>query len=197
MSRNLDLEARLASLLGDVFGETIWDDSVHETARRVIRAWEEYAQHTHGSQVPGEVELPFKFTTFPIKSGEKQMVLVNDIEFSSMCAHHLLPFVGRAHIAYLPAELKVGLSKIPRLVDYWASRPQIQEQLTGQIAHDLKARLRAQGVMVVVEAQHTCMCARGVRKHNGMMRTSLPTGVFLSSQAARDEFFHLLALARQ
>lgn len=191
---NEDGVGKLAALLADMFGDTCWDDSVDETAQRVMKYWREMSEFSHRDDIPGEAELPFKCTVFPATA--KQMVLVNDIEFASLCAHHLLPFIGRVHVAYIPSELQIGLSKIPRLVDFWAKRPQVQENLTYQIAEDLKKRLKAQGVMVVVEAQHTCMCARGVRKHNGMMRTSLPLGVFLSNPAARDEMFHLLGLAR-
>jgi GTP cyclohydrolase I len=120
-------------------------------------------------------------------------VVVKEIEFSSVCAHHLLPFYGSAHVAYIPNKLAVGLSKIPRLVDYWASRPQLQERLTDQIAHDLKRRLEAHGVAVVIEARHTCMACRGVRKHNGAMVTSSMLGVFLTASEARQEFLSLIS----
>jgi GTP cyclohydrolase I len=173
--------ARLADMLTDIFGVEAFDDGAAQTARRVFEMWQEFAP---------EHEIPFKFTTF--ECTDPQMIVCDHIEFSSLCAHHLLPFYGYAHVAYIPAKLQVGLSKIPRLVKWLAKRPQVQEQLTAQIANEMKHRLDAHGVMVVVEARHTCMSCRGVEAHNGMMRTSLPKGVFLSSPAARDEFFELI-----
>lgn len=181
------LEDNLVEVLRAKFGDLCWDDGVEATARRVIRYWEEMGLYSKEEAKPGEAVLPFEFTTF--KADASQMVCVPGIEFSSMCAHHLLPFMGRAHVAYIPGDLQVGLSKIPRLVDFWAQRPQVQERLTEQIAKDIKARLKPHGVMVFIEASHSCMACRGVRKHNGAMVTSLPIGVFISSSAAREEFF--------
>ncbi len=174
-------EQRLEAILLEIFGVDSWDDSALHTAQRVIKYWR--------SVLP-EDDIDFEFTTFPAE--QRQMIVVANIEFASLCAHHLLPFTGRAHVAYIPHEVQVGLSKIPRLVDYWANRPQVQERLTAQIVWDLNRRLSPNGVMVVVQAQHTCMCARGTRKHNGFMTTSLPKGIFLSNPAARDEFFQLI-----
>lgn len=182
----------LEQILLRQFGKEAFDDSAAETARRIIGYWTEMSQHLQGRMpvAPGLAELPFNFTTFPPESS--QMILVDNIDFASCCSHHMLPIIGVAHVAYIPSQLQVGLSKIPRLVKFWAERPQVQERLTAQIAKDLKIRLQPMGVMVVIEAQHSCMCGRGVRTHNGMMRTSLPLGVFLSNPAARDEFFNLL-----
>lgn len=185
------IEDNLVEVLKAKFGLDCWDDSVEDTARRVLRYWDEMSQFKGQPAVPGEVQLPFEFTVFKQDGG--QMICVPNIEFSSLCAHHLLPFKGTAHVAYISHKLKVGLSKIPRLVDFWAARPQMQERLTEQIAKDLKARLEPHGVMVVIEATHTCMACRGVRKHNGAMITALPTGVYLSNPAARDEFFAYIA----
>ncbi len=178
----------LAEILTHVFGSKGWDDGVLCTAERVMRYWQEFATP------PAEIgcQLPFNFTTFEAEAG--QMIFVGDIEFASLCSHHLLPILGKAHVAYIANELQVGLSKIPRLIDFWARRPQVQERLTHQIAKDLKKRLNPHGVMVVIDAQHTCMCARGVRAHNGTMRTSLPIGLFMSSDSARQEFFALASL---
>lgn len=171
----------LAKMLTTVFGTEVWDDSVERTAQRILKFWLEYQ--------PKE-ELDFEFTTFPATAN--QMIVVKDIEFSSVCAHHLLPFYGRCHVGYLPNVLMVGLSKIPRLVDFWAKRPSVQETLTRNIAKDLKSRLEAQGVAVVVEARHTCMACRGVRKHNGVMITSEMRGTFLATQSAKEEFLNLI-----
>lgn len=189
-------EKMLAYLLNKRFGDQVWDDSAIETARRVLKYWDEMAAHIKGPafDVPGEVVLPFDFKVFPAEGS--QMVLVGDIEFSSCCVHHMLPIIGVVHIAYIPNQLVCGLSKIPRLVEFWASRPQVQEKLTSQIAKDLKERLKPMGVMVVIEANHSCMQCRGIKAHNGMMKTSLPLGVFLSNPAARSEFFNLLCSHR-
>lgn len=171
----------LTTVLRSVFGNAVWDDSAEDTARRVLKYWSELT--------PNE-DIDFNFTTFAAECG--MMVVIDNIEFASSCAHHLLPFHGRVHVAYIPNKLQVGLSKIPRLVKHWAQRPQVQERLTNQIARDLKKRLDPMGVMVVIESQHTCATCRGARNHNGWMRTSLPLGVFLSNPAARDEFFNLI-----
>jgi GTP cyclohydrolase I len=183
----LDVIGLLTDVLLNRFGAAAFDDGAHQTARRVIGYWNEMARFLE----PGEeASLPFEFTTFDADKG--QMVTVPNIEFSSMCAHHLLPFMGKVHIGYVVAKRQAGLSKFPRLVDFWAQRPQVQERLTHQLVADIKKRLEPHGVMVVVEARHSCMACRGVRKHNGAMVTSLPDGVFLSNPSARDEFFRLI-----
>jgi GTP cyclohydrolase IA len=185
IDRALTLDERLDALseiLFQAFGDSVeWDDGIKATAKRVFRFWVEYR--------PDEV-LDFDFTTFPAVANH--MIIVPHIEFSSICAHHLLPFYGEAYVGYLPNTRMVGLSKIPRLVDYWAKRPQTQERLADQIATDLKDRLEAQGVAVVIEARHTCMSCRGVRKHNASMITSEMRGSFLTSGAAREEFMDLI-----
>jgi GTP cyclohydrolase I len=175
----------LATTIRNELGTECWDDSVEDTARRILAFWREYVQPT---------DLPFEFTVFP--TTVNQMIIVRDIEFSSLCAHHLLPFYGIAHVGYLPNKKMVGLSKIPRLVDYHAKRPCTQEALTASIATDLKARLEAMGVAVIIEARHTCMACRGVRKHNGAMITSEMRGVFFAAEAARMEFLNLIGRGR-
>lgn len=174
--------AHLTQALQHIFPDTTWDDSVNDTARRVLAYWQEY--------VP-KPDIDFNFTTF--KAAKSQVILIADIEFTSLCVHHLMPFTGKVHIAYKPRDTVAGLSKIPRLVRYWARRPQVQETLTEQLVTDIKHRLETQDVMVMVEARHTCVSARGARLHNGVMRTSLPAGLFLISDMARAEFFSLLA----
>jgi GTP cyclohydrolase I len=134
--------------------------------------------------------LGFSVTTF--EATVNQLIVVKDIEFQSLCAHHLLPIMGVAHVGYLPNKLLIGVSKIPRIVDHFARRPQTQEVLTSQIASFLKHKLEAQGVAVVVEALHACMAGRGVRKHNGRMRTSEMRGIFLTSSSARSEFLEMV-----
>lgn len=172
----------LTELLADVFGMDVWDDGVHKTAARVLRFWREYCGR-------GEA-IDFPITSFPAHGN--QLVICKDIDFSSLCAHHLLPFYGKAHVGYIPNKLQVGISKIPRLVDFWAQRPQVQERLTEEIASSLKHTIDAMGVAVVIEARHTCMACRGVRKHNGLMITSNMRGVFLTAEAARSEFMRLI-----
>jgi GTP cyclohydrolase I len=178
-------ELMLESIFNHVFGRACWDDSSADTARRVLKFWKEFT--------PAE-EPDFSFTTF--KATANQLIVVRDIEFSSLCAHHLLPFYGTAYVGYVPNKLMVGLSKIPRLVDFWAHRPCTQEALTANIAKDLKDRLEAHGVAVVIESRHTCMACRGVRKHNGSMITSEQRGNFMSSSALRAEFLSLIGRDR-
>lgn len=123
---------------------------------------------------------------FDVKYDE--MVLVRDIEFYSLCEHHMLPFVGRAHVAYIPDGKVLGLSKIPRIVDMYARRLQVQERMTRQIADFLRDLLKPQGVAVVIEALHLCSMMRGVKKHNARMTTSAMHGAFRANLATRQEF---------
>ena len=118
-----------------------------------------------------------------------EMVIVRDIEFYSMCEHHMLPFMGRAHVAYLPSGRVIGLSKIPRIVDVFAHRLQVQERMTRQIADFINDALMPKGVAVVVEALHLCTMMRGVKKQNARMTTSAVHGAFRRSMATRQEFF--------
>lgn len=169
----------LADMLESIFPNDSWDDNVHKTAYRVLKYWQEFAPK----------DINFQLTAFP--SEVNQMIAVTNIEFSSLCSHHLLPFFGIAHVGYIPAQLAIGLSKIPRVVDHFANRPQTQEKMTAQIAKFLKHELQAMGVAVVVIGKHTCMACRGVRKHNGHMVTAEMRGVFLTAPAARQEFLDL------
>ncbi|KAA1188119.1 GTP cyclohydrolase I FolE [Pseudohalioglobus sediminis] len=129
---------------------------------------------------------------FPSDSSE--MVLVQNVELYSLCEHHLLPFIGRCHVAYIPTGRVLGLSKVARLVDVFARRLQIQESLTTQIAETIMDVTGAEGVGVIIEARHMCMMMRGVEKQNSVMKTSAMLGSFRSSQATRDEFLQLLKL---
>ncbi len=128
---------------------------------------------------------------FPSDSNE--MVVVQNIELYSMCEHHLLPFIGRAHVAYIPTGKVLGLSKVARIVDMFARRLQIQEQLTTQIARTVQEVTDASGVGVIIEAKHMCMMMRGVEKQNSVMKTSSMLGVFRESQATRSEFLALVS----
>ena len=124
-----------------------------------------------------------------------EMVLVRDIEFYSMCEHHMLPFYGKVHVAYLPKKKVIGLSKIPRIVDMYARRLQVQERMTQQIAHTVQEILDARGVAVVAEARHFCMMMRGVEKQHSGTTTSAMLGAFRSDKSTRDEFLSLLRMA--
>ncbi len=156
-------------------------------------------------RTPERVERALKFMTqgyqkdvdhllngalFPIEYDE--MVMVKDIDFFSLCEHHLLPFFGRCHVGYLPNKKVVGLSKIPRVVDTFARRLQVQERLTVQIAEALQSKLKPHGVAVVMEARHLCMMMRGVEKQNTVAVTSEMLGVFRTQQQTRDEFLRLI-----
>lgn len=126
------------------------------------------------------------------ESTNNEMVLIKNIEFYSLCEHHLLPIIGRAHVAYIPNGKVVGLSKIPRMVDIFARRLQIQEQLTEQIAQAIEECINPQGVGVVLEARHMCMEMRGVGKINSITTTSALRGIFLKKHETRKEFFDLI-----
>ena len=121
-----------------------------------------------------------------------EMVVVKDIEFFSLCEHHLLPFFGKAHVAYLPSKKVIGLSKVARLVNMFARRLQIQERMTSQIAHALEEKIAPQGVGVIIEARHLCMQMRGVEKQHGQAVTSAMLGAFRENKQTRDEFLALV-----
>ena len=131
---------------------------------------------------------------FPSDSSD--MVLVQDIELYSLCEHHMLPFIGKCHVAYIPTGQVLGLSKVARIVDIFARRLQIQEQLTSQIADTLMAITGANGCGVIIEAQHMCMMMRGVEKQNSLLKTSAMLGSFRDNQTTRNEFLALLHLRR-
>jgi GTP cyclohydrolase I len=126
----------------------------------------------------------------------QDMVIVRDIEFFSLCEHHMLPFFGKAHVGYLPQGKIIGISKLARLVEVFARRLQVQERMTVQIGTALQEALRPKGVGVVIEARHLCMMARGVQKQNSKVTTSEMLGTFRSDRPTREEFLNLLALER-
>ena len=125
-------------------------------------------------------------------SESDEMIIVDNVEMYSLCEHHLLPFFGRCHVAYIPAGKILGLSKIPRIIDAYSHRLQIQERLTTQIAQTVMTTVGAQGVGVVIEARHMCMMMRGVKKQASSMRTSCMLGLFRSSASTRSEFLTLI-----
>jgi len=160
-------------------GEDPTRNGLKETPERVARMYEEIL--SGGESDPG-VHLE---TTF--EESYNEIVVLKEIPFYSMCEHHMMPFQGKAHIAYLPNGKIVGLSKLARLVEGFARRLQVQERLTCQIADTLVARLNARGVAVLLEASHTCMTMRGVKKPGSVMVTSAIRGHFVTDHAARDE----------
>jgi GTP cyclohydrolase I len=137
-----------------------------------------------------DIDTVINDALFP--SDTDEMVIVKDIELYSMCEHHILPFIGKCHVAYIPNGKVIGLSKIARLVDMFARRLQIQENLTNEIANCIIDKTQAAGAAVIIEAQHMCMMMRGVEKQNSVMTTSCMLGAFRNSQSTRAEFLSLL-----
>lgn len=138
-----------------------------------------------------EEDSGFNFTTFKNK-GYDELIILKNIEFSSMCSHHLLPFKGFAHIGYIPTNKICGISKLARVLDRFAHKPQLQERIGEEIVNFLVKELKPKGVMVVLEAAHDCMRIRGCKKQNSVMVTSAVRGVFRTKQSARDEFLSLI-----
>jgi GTP cyclohydrolase I len=182
-------EAAVRELLAAI-GEDPEREGLRETPARVARA---YAELTVGLRQRPEDVLT---TTFDL--GHDEMVLVRDIELWSMCEHHLVPFTGVAHVGYIPATTGkiTGLSKLARLVDVYAKRPQVQERLTTQVADALMDILEARGVIVVIEAEHLCMTMRGVKKAGARTTTSAVRGTMRSDAATRAEAMALIHRAR-
>jgi GTP cyclohydrolase IA len=162
-------------------GENPERDGLKRTPERIARM---YAELLSGYQTDPVAMV--NEALFEVKYDE--MVIVRDIEFYSLCEHHLLPFMGRVHVAYIPDGKVLGLSKIPRIVDLYARRLQVQERMTRQIADFIRDLLHPQGVAVVVEALHLCMSMRGVQKHNARLTTSAMHGAFRANLATRQEF---------
>ncbi len=171
-------------LILEAIGEDPEREGLRDTAKRVAKMYAELFQGLH--------ENPRDYLTVLFDEQHDEMVLVKDVPFYSMCEHHLLPFHGKAHVAYIPRGKVVGLSKLVRVVEVFAKRPQVQERLTSQIADLLMEELDAQGVGVVVEAYHTCMTMRGVKKPGTHVVTSAMRGIFKTSQATRGEFLSLV-----
>ena len=167
-------------------GENPGREGLLDTPRRVVEAFDELYQGYH--QCPAEV----LDRTFGETAGYDDFVLVRDIEFTSQCEHHMMPFYGRAHIAYTPVERVVGLSKLARLTDIFARRLQTQEHLTAQIAAAIDEVLKPRGVAVLIEAEHTCMSVRGVAKHGAMTFTSRYTGMFRDNPAEQARFLSMV-----
>jgi GTP cyclohydrolase I len=161
------------------------DPNFTETPERVAKM---YMEMFHGLREGSEPQV----TTFPNEGDYHHMVIEKEIPFYSMCAHHFVPFFGHAHIAYIPESRIVGLSKLPRILEFYAKRPQLQERLTEQVAEYLWSTLEPQGVMVVIEARHLCVEMRGVKKPGAMTTTSALRGCF-ADRKVREEFLALLS----
>ncbi|TLY26923.1 MAG: GTP cyclohydrolase I FolE [Nitrospirae bacterium] len=179
-----ELQALVEQLLG-LLGEDPTREGLLKTPERVAKALRFFTQ---GYQQ--DIEEVLNGALYSVKYDE--MVVVRDIDFFSLCEHHLLPFYGKCHVAYIPNDRVVGLSKIPRLVEVFSRRLQVQERLTVQIAETLQEKLNPQGVAVVIEARHLCMMMRGVETPNAVAVTSSMHGVFLNQQKTREEFLTLI-----
>src|SRR4051812_31863007 len=172
---------RAARELLTALGADVTSESVRDTPRRLVEAYAELL-----------TPEPFHATTFANLEGYDELVVARDIPFHSLCEHHMLPFMGVAHVAYLPGERIVGLSKLARVVDLFARRLQVQERLTKQIATWLEEHLDPKGVGVVLEAEHSCMALRGVRKTGSRTVTSALHGVLRDDARTRQEFLALV-----
>ena len=173
----------------EAIGEDLSRPGLVDTPKRAAKSFEFL---TRGYQQ--SVDEVVNEALFPSDSSE--MILVQDVELYSLCEHHLLPFIGKCHVAYIPTGKVLGLSKVARIVDVFARRLQIQEALTSQIAETIMEVTDAEGVGVIIEAQHMCMMMRGVEKQNSVMKTSAMLGSFRSEQKTRDEFLSLLQMKR-
>jgi GTP cyclohydrolase I len=171
----------------DTLGEDATREGLEQTPIRVAKSMQ-FLTQGYGIQ-PEEIIASAKF-----KEDYQEMVIVKDIDLFSLCEHHLIPFLGKAHVAYIPNGYITGLSKIARVVEAYARRLQVQERLTMQIRDCLQSTLDPLGVAVVIEAKHLCMVMRGVQKQNSVTTTSAFTGEFLNNVSTREEFIHLIGV---
>jgi GTP cyclohydrolase I len=183
--QDIAVMTKLVRQLLTALGEAPGRNGLLRTPERVAKALLFMTRGYHE-----DIERLLNGALFPIEYDE--MVIVKDIDFFSMCEHHMLPFFGKCHVGYLPNKKVVGLSKIPRVVDAFSRRLQVQERLTTQIAETLKRKLDAHGVAVVMEARHLCMMMRGVEKQNTLAVTSSMLGAFRTQEQTRNEFLKLI-----
>jgi GTP cyclohydrolase I len=179
------MEKQIKAIL-TALGEDPEREGLKKTPERLAKSLRHLTSGTRAS-------LNDIFNDALFKSDMEEMILVKDIELYSLCEHHLLPFMGVCHVAYIPNGQIVGLSKIPRIVNFYARRLQIQENLTRQIADTLMDKLNAKGVAIIIEAKHLCMMMRGVEKQRATMKTSVMLGLFQQNIRIRAEFFSLVA----
>ena len=198
---NSDLERNLSEIEALEAGS----DTLSENIRGMLRELGEDPEREGLAKTPARVAESLRFLTQGYRQdvdkilngalysvSYDEMVIVKDIEVFSLCEHHLLPFFGRCHVAYVPTDKVIGLSKMPRIVDMFARRLQVQERLTTQIAETSMDKIRPQGVAVVIEARHLCMIMRGVEKQNSVAVTSSMLGVFRDCDQTRAEFLRLI-----
>ena len=183
--KTTSLEETVKEIL-TILGEKPSREGLRRTPRRVAKAWEFLT-----SGYKQDVKEVLNGAVFSEKYNE--MVIVKDIDFFSLCEHHMLPFYGKAHIAYIPSGKIIGLSKLPRIVEVFSRRLQVQERLTQQIADTLFETLEPDGVAVVIEARHLCMMMRGVEKQNSVATTSAMLGSFRDDERTRNEFLNLIS----
>ncbi len=169
-------------------GEDVQREGLKDTPARVLSAM---AEHFSGYREDPKEHL---LKTFEEVEGYDEVVLVSDIDVHSHCEHHMVPFVGKAHVAYIPKGRVIGLSKLARVVEGYAKRLQVQEKLTMQIANAINEVLEPDGVAVIIQCQHFCMCHRGVHKSNSWTTTSKLTGAFLNNPSSRLELFQLIGM---
>ena len=189
MTTHEDALAHVRAILGFI-GEDPDREGLVETPARVVRSWQE---HFSGyAQDPADCLA----RTFSEIEGYDQMVLLTGLDIHSHCEHHMVPFVGKAHVAYIPDGKVVGLSKLAKVVEIYSKRLQVQEKLTAQIANAIQSHLQPLGVAVVVQARHFCMCYRGVHQPHAWTTTSKLTGIFLEDNATRSEFLRLITIGQ-
>ncbi len=186
MTEQLDQLEQITKQLLQLIGEDANREGLKKTPNRVAKAWEFFSQGYRSNLDDIINEAIFKEDC-------NDLVVVRDIEFFSMCEHHLIPFFGRCHVGYIPDGKVIGLSKIPRIVDMFSRRLQVQERLTHQIANTLKEVLHPVGVGVVMESRHLCMQMRGVEKQNSFATTSAMLGQFRKSVETRTEFLTIIS----
>tara|TARA_B100000029_G_scaffold170655_1_gene166928 strand:- start:180 stop:755 length:576 start_codon:yes stop_codon:yes gene_type:complete len=184
---NIDKERleKITKELLEIIGEDTNREGLLKTPKRVAKSWEFLSQGY-------KQDLDTIVNNAIFNESAKDMVIVKDIEFYSLCEHHLIPFYGKAHVGYIPDGKIIGLSKIPRIIDFYARRLQVQERLTNQIATCIQDLLNPKGVAVIMEGRHFCMLMRGVQKQNSIASTSSMLGTFKDKSNTRNEFLKLV-----
>ena len=183
--KNHEKLKKLTHSLLEELGEDPEREGLLKTPSRVAKSWKYFSQG-YGQDLEGIVNQAI------FNESSKDMVVVRDVEFFSLCEHHLLPFFGKTHVGYIPKGKVIGLSKIPRIIDMYARRLQVQERLTHQIADAIQDVLKPNGVAIVMEGRHMCMQMRGVEKQNSLATTSTMLGRFRESVRTRNEFMYLI-----
>lgn len=181
-----EVEVAMQAVLSALVIDTDNDHNTHETAKRVAKM---FVRETFG----GRYTPPPRVTAFPNAAGYDQVYLAGPISIRSTCAHHFAAITGKCWVGIFPGEDVIGLSKFNRIIDWIASRPQIQEEMTMEIADEIEKQTKAAGVAIVIKAEHHCLTHRGVREHESDMSTSIMRGVFREDHALKQEFFNLLS----